>query len=228
MPDKDQKKNSEMLSGDEPMHAQARKMDSSNHNRKLHYEGSVVMWQGANRIEADTVDLDREKKGLIADGHVITNLWEEPKDEQKKKTTKPVLTEVHAPHLVYTEDNRLAVYTGGVSLARPNLHVKSQQIQAYLADSGADSRLEKAFADGDVHIHQASQGFTYDGTAEHSEYYTADQRVILLGGMPRMVRSDGSVMNSPGGLTYYANDDRLIGIGSDGKPANSRLVRKKK
>ena len=228
MPDKDQKKNSQMLSGDEPMHAQARKMDSSNHNKKLHYEGNVVMWQGANRVQADVVDLDREKKGLIADGHVITNLWEEPKDEQKKKATTPVLTVVHAPHLVYTDDNRLAVYTGGASLARPNLQVKSKQIQAYLAEESADSRLEKAYADGDVHIHQISQGFTYDGTADHSEYYTADQKVILLGGMPRMVKSDGSEMNSPGGLTYYANDDRLIGIGSDGKPANSRLVRKKK
>jgi lipopolysaccharide export system protein LptA len=228
LPDKDQKKNSEMLSGDEPMHAQARKMDSSNHNKKLHYEGSVVMWQGANKIEADVVDLDRDKKGLIADGHVITNLWEEPKDEQKKKTTVPVLTEVRAPHLVYTEANRLAVYTGGASLARPNLQVKSRQIQAYLADSGADSRLDKAYADGDVHIHQTSQGFTYDGTAEHSEYYTADQKVILLGGMPKMARSDGTVTNGPGGLTYFANDDRLLVNGSDGKPANSRLVRKKK
>jgi lipopolysaccharide export system protein LptA len=228
MPDKDQKKNSEMLSGDEPMHAQARKMDSSNHNRKLHYEGNVVMWQGANRIEADTVDLDREKKGLIADGHVITNLWEEPKDEQKKKTTTPVLTEVHAPHLVYTEENRLAVYSGGASLARPNLHVKSKQIRAFLADSGADSRLEKAFADGAVEIHQTNQGVTYNGTAEHSEYYTDEQKVILLGGVPKMVDSKGNTTVGPGGLTYYANDDRLLVNGSDGKPANSRLVRKKK
>jgi lipopolysaccharide export system protein LptA len=228
MPDKDQKKNSEMLSGDEPMHAQARRMDSSNHNKKLHYEGNVVMWQGANKIEADVVDLDREKKSLVADGHVITNLWEEPKDEQKKKTATPVLTEVHAPHLVYTDGNRLAVYTGGASLARPNLQVKSQEIHAFLAESGADSRLEKAFADGDVHIHQSAKDFTYDGTAEHSEYYTADQKVILLGGMPKMVRSDGTVTNGPGGLTYFANDDRLLVNGSDGKPANSRLVRKKK
>jgi lipopolysaccharide export system protein LptA len=229
MPDKDQKKNSEMLSGDEPMHAQARKMDSSNHNRKLHYEGNVVMWQGANTIKADVIDLDREKKGLIADGHVITNLWEEPKDEQKKKTTTPVMTEVHAPHLEYTEADRLAVYSGGASLARPNLHVKSHQIQAYLADSGADSRLEKAFADGAVEIHQTSgQGVTYNGTAEHSEYYTGEQKVILQGGVPKMVDSKGNTTIGPGGLTYYVNDDRLLVNGSDGKPANSRLVRKKK
>ena len=28
----------------------------------IHYEGGVTMWQGANRIQADTVDIDREKK----------------------------------------------------------------------------------------------------------------------------------------------------------------------
>ena len=44
------------------------------------------MWQGANRIRADVVDIDRtgEKRTLVADGHVITDLWEQPKDEQKK------------------------------------------------------------------------------------------------------------------------------------------------
>ena len=89
MPEKDKKKNSEMLSGDEPLHAQARKMDSANHNKKLHYEGNVLMWQGANRIQADVVDLDRDKHMLVADGNVVTNLWEEPKDDEEEKGRHP-------------------------------------------------------------------------------------------------------------------------------------------
>ena len=43
-----------------PFQATARKMDSRNRNRQIHYEGDVVMWQGANRIQADVVDLDRD------------------------------------------------------------------------------------------------------------------------------------------------------------------------
>ena len=89
LPDKDQKKNSEMLSGDDPLQATARKMDSRNRNRQIHYEGAVHMWQGANRIQADVVDVDRnldpQKRTLVADGHVVTNLWEEPKDDKAKK-----------------------------------------------------------------------------------------------------------------------------------------------
>jgi lipopolysaccharide export system protein LptA len=227
MPDKDQKKNSQMLSGDEPLQAQARRMDSSNHNRKIHYEGNVLMWQGANRIQAGVVDLDREKRILIADGNVVTNLWEEPKDEQKKKTATPVLTEVHAPHLVYTEEDRRAYYTGGVFLTRPALQVKARELQAYLADSGADSRLQKAYADGAVQIVQKSPTLTRTGTAEHSEFYTEDQRVILTGGMPKLVDSKGSSTTGPHGLTYYANDDRLQVNGSETQPTVSRIKGKK-
>jgi lipopolysaccharide export system protein LptA len=203
-------------------------MDSSNRNRKLHYEGDVVMWQGgANRIQADSVDLDREKKILAADGHVVTNLWEEPKGP-KKKGAAPVLTEVRAAHLVYTEADRQAVYTGGASLKRPSLEVKSRQIRAFLSAGGGDSRLEKAFADGAVEIFQGSpSGNSYRGSGEHSEYYMDEPRVVLRGGAPRMVNNKGIVSNAPGGFTYYPNDDRLVINGSEKQPATTTVPRKK-
>ncbi|MGB7762414.1 MAG: LPS export ABC transporter periplasmic protein LptC, partial [Bryobacteraceae bacterium] len=50
MPDPDAKKNSQMLATDEPFQAQARRMVSTNKSHNMHYDGSVVMWQGANRI----------------------------------------------------------------------------------------------------------------------------------------------------------------------------------
>ena len=236
LPDKDQKKNSEMLSGDQPLQAQARKMDSRNHNRSMHYEGDVTMWQGANRIQGDAIDVDREKKTLIADGKVVTNLWEEPKADPKtvgqaSRPVKPdpVLTVVHALHLVYTEENRLAVYTGGVLLNRPGLDVKAKELRAFLADTGADSRLEKAFADGAVQITQTSKIGTRIGTSGHAEYYTADQRVFLRDGRPKLVehRTNGKDNTTEGNdLTYFANDDRLLVNGSRAQPGQSQIKRK--
>jgi lipopolysaccharide export system protein LptA len=240
LPEKDQKKNSQMLSGDDPLQAQADEMDSADHNHKVHYQGAVTMWQGANKIQADVVDLNRnaDKRNLVADGHVITNLWEQPKDDDKKaapgiaaaaknaarKTARKaaVLTVVQAQHLNYTEENRLAVYTGGVLLNRPNMQVKSRELRAFLADSDADSRLEKAFADGAVEIHQASPGRKRTGTGEHGEYYVDDQKVILRGGSPKMVDSvEGDI--SADELTYFADNDRLLG---NGKPAISHMKQK--
>ncbi len=229
LPEKDSKKNSQMLSGDDPLHAQARRMDSANRNRKLHYEGDVVMWQGANRIQADVADLDREKKTLVADGRVVTNLWEEPKDPKKKAATTPVLTEVRAPHLVYTESDRQAVYSGGAVLKRPNMQVKSRQIRAFLSAEGGDSRLEKAYADGAVEIFQSSpKGTSLNGSAERSEYYTDEQKVILLGGTPTVTDSQGKRSVASEGFTYWANDDRLVANGSENQPVNTRLKRKSK
>lgn len=232
MPDKNPQKNSQMLSGDEPLQAKAQKMESKDHNKVIHYEGSVVMWQGANRITAKVVDLDRNQRTLISDGDVVNYLWEQPKDDQKKKgATTPVLTVVKAPHMVYTDSNRLAVYTGGVTLTRPGMNVKCRELQAYMAESGADSRLEKAFANGAVEIIGTSNGHVRTGTAEHSEYYTTNQMVVLRGGPPKLVDTmngapKGSIQ-APDTLTYYANDDRLLGIGSQKQPVLSRIYRGK-
>ena len=235
LPEQDQKKNSEMLSGDDPLQATARKMDSRNRNRQIHYEGAVHMWQGANRIQADVVDVDRDldpqKRTLVADGHVVTNLWDAPKDDAKKKAASPVLTEVHAGHMVYTEASRLTHYTGGVQLSRPGLRVKGQELRAFLSESGADSRLEKAYADGAVEIFSTGKDRTRTGTGDHAEYYTADQKVILRGSRVRMIEKQ---FNRPQPsttegkeATYFANDDRLLMTGEPEKPGNSRINRKK-
>src|SRR6185369_15394894 len=245
LPDKDQKKNSEMLSGDQPLQAQARKMDSKNRNRTLRYEGDATMWQGANKIQASNIDVDREKRMLVADGNVVTNLWEQPKDTPPKDTppkdtpakdakksaapakkapATPILTVVHASHMVYTEADRQTVYSGGVVLNRPGLDVKARELRAFLADSGADSQLEKAFAEGDVHIVQNSRTGTRTGTAEHGEYYTGEQKVLLKGGQPKLVerKLSGKQDTTEGDeLTYFANDDRLLVNGSPARPGQS-------
>lgn len=236
MPDKSGANNSAMLSGDDPLQAQARRMVSTDRNTRIHYDGGVVMWQGANRLTADTVDLDRrDQKGLIADGHVVNYLWETPKDDGTlKKASTPVLTVVKAPHLVYTDSNRLAYYTGGVDLNRPGMHVTSTELRAFLAEQGSDSRLEKAFADGNVVIVNSGKLHTRTGSGDHSEYYTGDQKVILQGPKTKLARLVDTVNGAPRAntlgteLTYYANDDRLLVNGGPGQPVETQIHRKTK
>jgi lipopolysaccharide export system protein LptA len=231
MPEHDSKKNSEMLNGDEPLNAQARKMESRDQNHVFHYEGSVTMWQGANRITADTVDVDRRKRVLKADGHVVTTFWDEPKKDasgaagaKKAPAKAAVSTVVRAPHLVYTDDDRLAVYSAGVTLEHQDMRISSTELHATLADANADSRLEKAFADGNVSIRWTSPTRKQVGTSQHAEYYTREQKVVLTGGRPKF---DDSCKGSTEGqsLTYYSNDGRLLVNGQSGQPAQSRIDR---
>src|SRR5260370_15783605 len=85
MPDKKKDDTSGMLNQDEPLHGIAKKMSSTENNTKVRYEGNVVLWQGANRLTADVVDIDRDDNILKAHGHVVSQLME----KEKKGSREP-------------------------------------------------------------------------------------------------------------------------------------------
>ncbi len=247
------KKNSPsgMLSADEPVEALAEHMNSTNHNRLLQYQGNVVMWQGADRVTADSAQIDRDKRTLSATGHVVTQFLEKKSESGSAEgrdridataqlpadKAAPIFVVVTAAELVYTDTDRLAHYRGGVVLTRPGLQVKADELRAVLAQSNSDdkktsggeeqSRLENAFADGHVEIVQTATDRTRTGKSDHAEYYTGDERIILRGGKPQMLDSrKGYTRGSE--LTYYVNDDRLLVSGGGPKERATGHLRRKK
>jgi lipopolysaccharide transport protein LptA len=260
-----------MLAGDQPVESMADRMTALNHNRLLHYEGHVVMWQGGDRITAERTDIDRDKRTLSAAGGVVTQFQEKKQNDAetaggtkddpeirrgsgpalltaKSQTANPKsapISSAQAPtasfvivksaNMVYTDQDRLAHYTGAVVLNRPGLQVKADELRAILAESKkdakkeggdeGDSRIEKAYADGHVEIVQAAPDRTRTGTSDHAEYFTDNERIVLRGGQPQMVDSKkGYARGSE--LTYFVNDDRLLVSGSAQQRATSRLRRK--
>jgi lipopolysaccharide export system protein LptA len=215
-----------MLSGGEPIQATAQRMTSTNSNKLIRYEGKADMWQGPNRIRADRIEIDREAGRLVATGAVQTQLLEKEKAATASKAgAPPIFTNVKSTALVYTETDRLAYYTGGVTLTRPELLVKSLELRSYLSEAGADNSLEKAFADGKVEIVQTSPLRKRTGNSEHAEYYVSDQKILLRGGAPILNDSVKGVTRGSE-LTYYAGDDRLMVNGAPEQPAKSRIRRK--
>jgi lipopolysaccharide export system protein LptA len=229
-----------MLDENEPLHARAQKMHSTDNNAQVHYEGNAVLWQGANRLEGDTVDIDRDDHLLKAHGHVISQLLDKAKDEDQtpdkdppKNTTKPlatappqrVFTIVKAPDLSYDDEKRVAEYTGGAILQRSNMDVKAKEIRAFLRNDDNDSSLDHAFADGQVQVHSTAPGRIRDGTSEHAEYFVDDDKVILSEGRPKFVDSvRGTTQGEK--LTWFSKDDRLLVNGVEAKPAKSVIKRK--
>jgi lipopolysaccharide export system protein LptA len=245
LPDKKKEDSGGMLSEDEPLHARAKKMSSMDNNQQIHYEGNAVLWQGANRLEADSVEIDRENSVLKAHGHVVSQLLDKAQDStsdkdktaaqakpgtSKKSATNPaprVFTVVKAPELEYNDMTRLAVYKDGVSLDRPNMKVKGREIRAFLRDNSDDSSLDHAFADGQVEIVQTSTGRVRNGTSEHAEYYVDEDKVILEGGSPQFIDSlRGNTRGEK--LTWYSKDDRLLVNGIESKPVKTVIRKKKK
>jgi LPS export ABC transporter protein LptC len=226
------KSESAMLDKDEPTLGTADHVTSANRNHLIHYAGNAVVWQTSNRIQAERIDIDRDKKSLVADGKVVTQFEDKPKDDaaapaQPAKPAQPTYTIVKSQHMVYTDPDRLANYTGGVDFWRPAMTVKSATLKAFLneQDSNADSRVNHAFGDGKVEVVQYAPDRQRVGNSEHAEYYTEEGKVILSGGEPKL--NDSKRGNTKGDkLTWFTDDDRLIIEGAPEKKGQSHLRKK--
>jgi lipopolysaccharide export system protein LptA len=232
LPD-EKKTSSDMLDTEEPTQGMADRVTSASRNHLIHYIGNAVVWQSSNRIQADRIDIDRDKKSLVADGQVISQFQDKKKADPaiKAKTDplSPVFTIVKSQHMTYTDADRQAVYTGGTNFWRAGLTVKSATLKSFLNDnkSDADSRINHAIADGAVEIVQAAKDRQRIGNSEHAEYYTDEGKIILTGGEPLL--KDSLRGNTRGDkLTYFTEDDKLMVDGAPQKPVKTELHKKKR
>jgi lipopolysaccharide export system protein LptA len=242
-PDKSQKPGTSMLDQTQPLQARADKMRSRDNNYEMFYEGNVVMWQGADRISADKIEINRDDQTLIADGHVMSELVDNKKAPAPANdsassipvpapppVSNPVYTTVEAPHLIYHDDTRVALYSGGVTLLRNAMTIHSDELRAFLtpktADNSGDSSLDHAFADGAMVVSDTlGPNHTRKGSANHGEYYTKEDKVILTGGTPQIVDNIRGITKGKE-ITYYSGEDRLLVQGSLQRPAFSRMIKK--
>ncbi len=230
-PDKNAKPGTSMLDNTETMQAKADQMETRDSNSHIFYQGHVVLWQGANRLLADRVEIDRENGNLNAQGKVVSELVDTRNDATAPAgTNAPVFTVVHAPSLVYTDNDRLATYTGGVELTHDKMTVDSKELKAFLTPKSdgnkGDSSLDHAFAEGDVKVsEEISPGDTRVGSSEHAEFYTKLNKVVLNGGAPQLEDTRKGITRGRQ-LTYFSDDDRLIVEGEKKQMAYTKMKKK--
>ena len=97
-PDKNQKPGTSMLDTTQPMQASAEEMHTRENNSQVAYRGRAVMWQGANRISADRIDVDRDGQSL----HAVTSwpTFQVQNDEETGQTIIKGMGELHLEILV--------------------------------------------------------------------------------------------------------------------------------
>jgi lipopolysaccharide export system protein LptA len=208
-PDKNQKPGTSVLDSSKLFEGRADSMQSRESNTLIFYNGHATVWQGANRIAADTIQIDRDSQTLSAKGNVTSELVD---NQPQNSPTVPLFTTILAPELLYKDEIRRADYTGGVKLLRAGMTVSSDQLQAFLnaQSQSGDSSLDHAVAQGDVKVVETPKpGDTRTGTGQTCEYFTKENKVILSGGSPQI---DDTVRGVTRGrkITYFSDDDRLI------------------
>lgn len=214
-----------MLSQDEPVQGKAKKMIAKDRNQLVVYQGDAVLWQSGNRLQADTVTIDRKAKVLVAEGQVVSQLLDQKADD---KTGKRTVTVVRSPWMKYEDQARLAHYRGGVRLLREGMDVKSQELRAWMKEQSqtkpGESSLDRMAADGSVEIFQIDQVRSRRGTAEHADYFVADEKIVLNGGIAQMTDSiKGTTRGRQ--LTYFSRNDTLQVEGVITQPVVSKIRR---
>ncbi|MGB9605712.1 MAG: LptA/OstA family protein, partial [Bryobacteraceae bacterium] len=170
-----------LLCNQENLEAQAERMQTFERRTKIVYEGNVRLWQGANRLQARRVEIDRARRLLYAEGDVLTQFV-----DRRQPSGPPVFVVVRAARLTYSDEERLAHYSGGVKLQRGELEVEAPELRTWFKQEGQESALDRAVATGGVRLVHRSAGRVRQATCEVAEYYAAEDRAILSGGQPTL------------------------------------------
>lgn len=227
-PGADSEKSSTLFGGSDAMQATAEKMTTRDQNKWIRYDGNAKLWQGANRLHADTAIIDRNKQTIEGIGKVFSQI-EESKAADGKERKAPLYTLIHSDHMLYQEAEKLATYTaktGVTKMRREGLSVDSKSQRMLLEENEAgDTQLKQSYADGNVRILMKDPNLTRRGGSEHAEYYPEETKMVLYGGAPFFEDSKQGATRGER-LTYFSKDDRLI-VESDGKAPAVSVIPKK-
>ncbi len=213
--------NGAMLSSSDPIHVTSKKMVAHQDSGIALYTGGSRLWQGANIVEAPTIEFNRDNRSLVAHGGPQIASPVKSVFVQKDKDGKLTPVNVTARKLTYVDADRHARYEGGVTAHSTDGVVTGDHVDIYLKKSGTaapsaqptPSQLDRIIAEGKVVLTQPGRR----GTGEKLTYYQDDDRFVLTGGSPLISDTEhGTVRGTT--LTFFNKDDRVLVEGSDAAP----------
>jgi lipopolysaccharide export system protein LptA len=217
-----------LLASSDPIHVTAEHMTAFKDPGTAHYTGNVRLWQGANVVRAPKVDFDNDKRTIAAESdksQKVVSLF-----VQEGQDGKQTPVDVTADKLTYTDDERLARYTGNVFAKAPNGTISTERLDVYLKEADPDpnqnavaaqkpvqhkgpslpgsdspSKIDHMVATGNVVVTEPNRRAVGDRLV-----YTADDaKYVLTGRSPSIFDAEhGTVWGDS--LTFYYRDDRVL------------------
>jgi lipopolysaccharide export system protein LptA len=227
-----------MFSSSDPIHVVSRSMTAHRSPAAAVYSGQARLWQNSNVVEAPTLQFDRERRSLVAEGTasqpVKTVLV------QVDKNGKATPATITSAHLTYRDAERQVLAEGGVTVKSADATMTAGQMTVYLAarvspagsagqkapESGPrgstpspsyPGQVERIVAEGKVVIVQP----TRRALGEHLVYTALDEKFVLTGGSPSIFDAERGKITGDS-LTFYRHDDRVLVEGRETSPAVTR------
>ena len=227
-----------LLASSSPIHVTSQNMTAHNSPGVAVYSGSVRLWQDANVIEAPSIQFDRDRRFVIAQGTsaqpVQTILVQREKggadlsSDTMKGAKNPVLParsssiSITARKLTYADSERRAHYEGGVLAHSAAFTAAATTADAYLAAHGETSgnqgfagpgQLDRMVAEGDVIVQQTKRR----AEGQKLVYTAAEDKFVLTGGPPSIFDAEQGKITGVS-LTFFRRDDRVLVEGGASTP----------
>jgi lipopolysaccharide export system protein LptA len=242
-----------LLASSSPIHVTARSMMAHNTPGTALYSGNACLWQDANIIEAPTIQFDRDRRFVTAQGTAAQPVQTILVQAEKVQAEKPADNSpnsgknaakgtplggsspisITAAKLTYADSERKAHYEGGVVAKGADFTATAKTADAYLlARSQTHShqsfsgpgQLDHMVAQDNVVVQQPNR------RAEGHElvYTAADDKFVLTGGPPSIFDAEQGKITGVS-LTFFRGDDRVLVEGEASTPVvtQTRVAKKK-
>jgi lipopolysaccharide export system protein LptA len=234
-----------LLASASPIHVTAHTMTAHKNPGVALYTGNARLWQDANIIEAPSIQFDRDRRFVIAQGTssqpVETTLFQSEKPSpaasnakiKAKAGTPPAASPIAitAPKLTYMDSERMAHYEGGVTAKGDQFTAWAKTADAYLLPAGRNStnrsapggaQLDKIVAAGDVMVQQPNR----KAQGQKLVYTAAEDKFVMTGGPPSIFDAEQGKITGVS-LTFFRRDDRVLveGEASTSAVTTTRVAR---
>jgi len=214
-----------------PANISSEKMKGNSKTGRAVYSGHARLWQGASVMEAETIELQRDARTLIATGNVRA-VFPQAESASKQapgaavaaKETETKLWHVAAGVLTYWDTENRACLEKNVFVQSTDQRMHSSALELFFtrdstgkAGANSSSQISKAVGTGGVVVEEGERR----GTADRGVYTATDQKFVLSGGTPTLY--DGSEGSTTGReLTFYIADDTIIVDSGNGQRTLTR------
>ena len=196
-----------IFAGQEPVFLAAGALANDPEGQTLEYRDGARLWQGASRIDADSIVVNQASNRISASDNVEA-VWSES-DAQGQESSS--LSIVRSSQMRYQARTGIARFEGAVDFRRQGMRVLADELQTALGQ-GEEHSETRAIAKGSVRIADPPDGSGHRAFGDEAEFDTAASEVVLTGQPAKIVMPDGTETEG-GSLTYRIAGDRLLVLG---------------
>ncbi len=236
-----------LLASSSPIHVTAHSMTAHNNPGVALYTGNARLWQDANIIEAPTIQFDRDRRFVTAQGTPVRARANDSGPKRKKpdrkgrsrkrsssrknsrKTARKAAPlsgsspiSITAAKLTYADSERRIHYEGGVIAKGSDFTASAKTVDAYLLPHSQTSNNQSFTGPGQLDRMVAQDDVVIQQPKRRAEgqklvYTAADDKFVLTGGPPSIFDAEQGKITGVS-LTFFRRDDRVLVEGGASTP----------